>query len=93
MQFFLHYLHPSILDDLGLADAVASECAMFRKKDGTQYTEPFFDGNGAGDYKVLYSPFDLAAGWQGDDHPLSYGYETGDALRLGANLVTYCLTH
>ena len=46
-----------------------------------------------GDYKVLYSPFDLAAGWQGDDHPLSYGYETGDALRLGANLVTYCLTH
>ncbi len=47
----------------------------------------------AGDFKVLYSPFDLAAGWQGDDHPLSYGYETGDALRLGANLVTYCLTH
>jgi PAS domain S-box-containing protein len=27
-------LHPSILDDLGLADAVASECAMFRKRDG-----------------------------------------------------------
>ena len=27
-------LHPSILDDLGLADAVASECAMFRKQDG-----------------------------------------------------------
>jgi PAS domain S-box-containing protein len=26
-------LHPSILDDLGLADAVASECAMFRKRD------------------------------------------------------------
>lgn len=27
-------LYPSILDDLGLADAVASECAMFRKRDG-----------------------------------------------------------
>ena len=27
-------LHPSILDDLGLADAVASECAIFRKRDG-----------------------------------------------------------
>jgi PAS domain S-box-containing protein len=27
-------LHPSILDDLGLADAVESECAMFRKRDG-----------------------------------------------------------
>jgi PAS domain S-box-containing protein len=27
-------LHPSILDDLGLVDAVASECAMFQKRDG-----------------------------------------------------------
>jgi PAS domain S-box-containing protein len=27
-------LHPSILDDLGLTDAVASECAMFRKRTG-----------------------------------------------------------
>ncbi|MBU4233385.1 MAG: PAS domain S-box protein [Desulfobacterales bacterium] len=27
-------LHPSILDDLGLADAVASECAIFRKRNG-----------------------------------------------------------
>jgi PAS domain S-box-containing protein len=27
-------LHPSILDDLGLADAVASECALFRKRNG-----------------------------------------------------------
>ncbi|MDD2459968.1 MAG: DUF4159 domain-containing protein [Kiritimatiellia bacterium] len=46
-----------------------------------------------GQARVLYSPFDMAAGWQGDDHPLAYGYETGDALRLGANLITYCLTH
>jgi len=46
-----------------------------------------------GHARVLYSPFDMAAGWQGDDHPLAYGYETGDALRLGANLITYCLTH
>jgi hypothetical protein len=47
----------------------------------------------ADDYKVLYSPFDLAAGWQGDEHPMSYGYESGDALQLGANLLTYCITH
>lgn len=46
-----------------------------------------------GEYAVLCSPFDLAAGWQGDDHPLAYGYETPDALQLGADLVTYCMTH
>ncbi len=47
----------------------------------------------ADEYRVLYSPFDLAAGWQGDDHPMSYGYESGDAMQLGANLLTFCLTH
>jgi hypothetical protein len=46
-----------------------------------------------GEFKVIYSPFDMAAGWQGDDHPMSYGYESGDSLQLGANLLTYCLTH
>ncbi len=43
--------------------------------------------------RVFYSPFDMAAGWQGDDHPLSYGYAPGDSLQLGANMLTYCLTH
>lgn len=46
-----------------------------------------------GEDRIFYSPFDMAAGWQGDDHPLAYGYAPGDALLLGANLVTYCLTH
>ena len=55
---------------------------------------PVLEGLKASDQvNVIYSPFDMAAGWQGDDHPLAYGYEPGDALRLGANLVTYCLTH
>jgi hypothetical protein len=57
-------------------------------------TAPVLEGlKVADDYKVLYSPFDLAAGWQGDDHPMSYGYESGDAMQLGANLLTYCITH
>lgn len=47
----------------------------------------------ADNYTVICSPFDMAAGWQGDDHPLSYGYDSGDSLLLGADLVTYCLTH
>ena len=46
-----------------------------------------------GEDRVFYSPFDMAAGWQGDDHPLSYGYAPGDSLQMGANMLTYCLTH
>jgi len=57
-------------------------------------TTPIVEGLKVGDdYRVFCSPFDLAAGWQGDEHPMSYGYESGDALQLGADLVTYCLTH
>ncbi len=57
-------------------------------------TFPVLEGLKVSDQvKVIYSPFDMAAGWQGDDHPLAYGYEPGDSLRLGANLITYCLTH
>jgi len=45
------------------------------------------------EYRVFYSPMDLAAGWQGDDHPLACGYAPGDALQMGANLVTFFMTH
>jgi hypothetical protein len=55
---------------------------------------PVFEGLKVdNEVRVFYSPFDMAAGWQGDDHPLAYGYAPGDSLMLGANLITYCLTH
>ncbi len=46
-----------------------------------------------GEYRIIYSPVDIAAGWQGDKHPLSCMYMPDDALKLGANLVSYFMTH
>ncbi len=46
-----------------------------------------------GEYRILYCPVDIAAGWQGDRHPLSCMYMPDDAMKLGANLVTYFMTH
>jgi len=40
-----------------------------------------------GEYHIIYSPYDLAAGWQGDDHPLNLGYQPGDAMQIGANIL------
>jgi len=55
---------------------------------------PAFQGmNIEGRTAVIFSPFDLGGGWQGDDHPQARGYRTADALRLGMNLVTYAMTH
>jgi signal transduction histidine kinase len=33
-----HQLHPSILDDLGLADAIKAECASFSQREGVSLT-------------------------------------------------------
>ncbi|HTV42413.1 MAG TPA: DUF4159 domain-containing protein [Candidatus Sulfotelmatobacter sp.] len=46
-----------------------------------------------GDVKVIYSPFDLEAGWQGMDHPLAKAYAPDTALKLGVNIVMYAMTH
>ena len=46
-----------------------------------------------GDVKVIYSPFDLEAGWQGMDHPLAKAYVPDSALKLGVNIVMYAMTH
>ena len=46
-----------------------------------------------GDVKVIYSPFDLEAGWQGMDHPLARAYTSDSALKLGINIVMYAMTH
>ena len=46
-----------------------------------------------GDVKVIYSPFDLEAGWQGMEHPLAKAYAPDSALKLGINIVMYAMTH
>jgi len=42
---------------------------------------------------VIYSRYALGNGWEGIDHPYSRGYESGDALRLGTNILLYAMTH
>jgi hypothetical protein len=46
-----------------------------------------------GDLKVIYSPYDLEAGWEGLDHPLAKAYEPACAMPLGVNIVMYAMTH
>ncbi len=55
---------------------------------------PYLEGvSVGGDLRVIYSPFDLEAGWTGLDHPLAKGYEPDSAMQLGMNLVVYAMTH
>jgi len=42
---------------------------------------------------VIFSPIDLSCGWDAGKNPIEGGvlYSQDDALRLGSNIVTYCL--
>jgi len=42
---------------------------------------------------VVFSPVDLSCGWDGDANPIEGGtlYRQDDALKLGSNIMTYCL--
>ena len=42
---------------------------------------------------VVFSPIDLSCGWDAGKNPIEGGilYDQNDALRLGANITTYCL--
>lgn len=46
-----------------------------------------------GEWRVLYSPYDLEAGWLPADYPLIRGYESQSAERLGMNVIAYIMTH
>lgn len=46
-----------------------------------------------GDLRVIYSPFDLEAGWLGCDHPLARAYAPETAMQLGVNAIMYAMTH
>jgi len=46
-----------------------------------------------GDLRVLYSPYDIEAGWLDAYYPLIRGYESIYAQQLGLNIITYIMTH
>ena len=44
-------------------------------------------------YKIIYSPVDMAGGWLGAESPGSVCYDSGTAMKLGADIITYIMTH
>lgn len=57
-------------------------------------TAPALEGiSVGGDLRVIYSPFDLEAGWQGCEHPLARAYAPESAMQLGVNVIMYAMTH
>ena len=83
--------HPIFSTVNQITDANYTPAALARKPD---LKGPYLEGISLnGDLKVIYSPFDLEAGWQGMDHPLARAYEPESAMKLGVNVIMYAMTH
>jgi len=46
-----------------------------------------------GDLRIIYSPYDLEAGWLEVYYPLMKGYESVSSQQLGMNIIIYVMTH
>ncbi len=46
-----------------------------------------------GELRVIYSPYDLEAGWLDVPYPQMRGYESISSQRLGMNIILYMMTH
>ncbi|MHC4562067.1 MAG: DUF4159 domain-containing protein [Planctomycetota bacterium] len=46
-----------------------------------------------GQLAVIYAPISLTTGWERLGYPFARSYSDPDAARLGANILTYALTH
>ena len=42
--------------------------------------------------RIIYSPYDLEAGWLNTYFPLMRGYDNASAQQLGMNIITYAMT-
>jgi hypothetical protein len=70
---------------------------VLRKSKGKELgQEPVLYGIAFGENRrlgVIYSPYDLEAGWNEVYYPLVRGYEPASAQLLGMNIITYAMTH
>ena len=59
-----------------------------------ELTHPALEGIAFdGDWRVIYSPYDLALAWSGCDYPLAKAYETQSGMEVGMNVLFYAMTH
>ena len=49
--------------------------------------------NISGQLRVIYSPYDLEAGWLDTYYPMIKGYQQTSARQLGMNIITYVMTN
>jgi hypothetical protein len=68
--------------------------ALMKDKGEQLQGRPFlFGAKVGGRLCLLYSPYDLEGGWNEVRYPLSRGYQSASAKKLGCNIIMYAMEH
>ncbi len=84
-----HNLHSGIFD----TSTVRYTPSLARSKPGLGNQPHLLGAMMDGQLRVIYSPYDLEAGWLEVHYPQMRGYESISAQRLGMNMILYMMTH
>jgi len=83
--------HPLYSSVFNIADASYTPAVVRTKPD---LNVPYLEGIHVDDnLRVIYSPYDLEASWQGCEHPLARAFESQTGIQLGINIAMYAATH
>jgi hypothetical protein len=84
-----HNLHSGIFD----TSTVRYTPSLAKSKPGLGNQPTLLGAMMDGELRVIYSPYDLEAGWLEVPYPQMRGYESISAQRLGMNIILYMMTH
>jgi len=84
-----HNLHSGIFD----TSTVQYTPSLAKSKPGLGNQPTLLGAMIDGELRVIYSPYDLEAGWLEVAYPQMRGYESISAQRLGMNIILYMMTH
>lgn len=84
-----HNLHIGIFD----TSTVQYTPSLVKSKPGLGSQPTLLGVMMDGELRVIYSPYDLEAGWLEVHYPQMRGYESISAQRLGMNIILYMMTH
>lgn len=85
--------HPLFVEPLRIISVKARQALAARRNNQLELPPELYGLEINGALAVIYSPYDLSAGWERASAPYALGIEPPDAISLGLNILFYALAH
>ncbi|MBI5396431.1 MAG: DUF4159 domain-containing protein, partial [Verrucomicrobia bacterium] len=83
--------HPILTEPMAVSTVKARAALAAKRGNQIEMQPEVFGINVNGNLSVIYSPYDLSAGWEKAIAPYAMGYEAADATALGVNVLFHAV--